>query len=118
MNRLNMPRSRWVAVWALPISGLLWSAHCLAADAEPESPGVIQKVEHAVRRGAEAAAHGVERGAEATKRGLQRAASATAHGAQVAASGVARGAKAAAQGVETAAHKVTGSGSAASSSSD
>ena len=52
-------------------------------------PGVWEKVEKAVVRGAKAAASGVERGVKAAE-----------HGAKVAASGVERGVKAAASGIE------------------
>ncbi len=43
------------------------------------SPGVVEKVEQAVVRGAQAAASGVERGAQAAASGVQRGARAAAH---------------------------------------
>lgn len=81
---------------------------CLAAEPEAQSPGVVQKVEHAIERGAEAAASGVQRGVKAAAHGIERAASATAHGVRAAAGGVAHGASAAAHGVDVAASKVQG----------
>src|SRR5437868_128244 len=101
----------------LVLLGLACTAPCQAAEAAQESPGVIQKVENAVARGAQAAASGVQRGAKATARGLERAASATAHGVKVAASGVSRGANATARGVEKAANKVKGTDSPAPAAS-
>ena len=97
--------------------GLVCAASCQAAEAEPQSPGVVQKVERAVEHGAEVAASGVKRGAKAAAHGVQVAASATAHGVQVAASGVAKGANAAAHGVESVAGKVKNSATTASSAS-
>jgi len=69
-------------------SWLCWSCltPCLAAEPETQSPGVAQKVAHAI----------------------ERAASATAHGVRAAAGGVAHGASAAAHGVDVAASKVQG----------
>ncbi len=68
------------------------------------APGVVEKVEHAVERGAHAAASGIERGVKAAasgvERGVKAAASGVERGARAAASGVARGVKAAASGVE------------------
>lgn len=74
-----------------------------AAEA-PAEPGVAQKVEATVVRGAKAAASGIERGARAAASGIERGVKATARavdrGVSAAASGVARGARAAASGVE------------------
>ncbi len=103
------------SVRVLVLLGLACSAPGWAVEQEAQSPGVVEKVERAIARGAHAAASGVERGAKATARGLDRAASATAHGVRVAASGVKRGADATVRGVEKAADKVTGSGTPASS---
>lgn len=96
---------------ALVLSSWLWAAcltPCLAAEPEAQSPGLVQKVEHAIERGAEAAASGVQRGVKAAAHGIERAASATAHGVRAAAGGVAHGASAAAHGVDVAASKVQG----------
>ncbi|HWI78250.1 MAG TPA: hypothetical protein VNS31_03570 [Ramlibacter sp.] len=41
-------------------------------------PGVLDKIEHSVARGAKAAASGIERGAQAAGRGIKRGAKATA----------------------------------------
>ena len=96
----------------LALLGLAYLGPCQAAESDPESPGVVQKVERAVQHGAEAAASGVQRGAKAAARGVEHAASATAtgvgRGVRAAASGVARGASAAARGIDSAASKVTG----------
>jgi len=97
--------------------GLVFAASCPAAESEPQSPGVVQKVERAVEHGVEAAASGVKRGAKAAAHGVQVAASATARGVQAAASGVAKGASAAAHGVESVAGKVKSSVAPASSAS-
>src|SRR5262245_53454158 len=78
--------------------GLACLTTCQAAESEPQAPGVVQKVEHAIERGAEAAASGIQRGVKAAARGVAHAASATARGVHAAASGVARGASAAAHG--------------------
>lgn len=104
-----------LAVGALPL-------HAGAAEAG-SSPGVVEKVEHAVEHGAKAAASGVERGLKAAARGVERGASAAAsgvaRGAHAAASGVERGVRAAAGGVERGAkatqRALGGSGAAASS---
>lgn len=68
----------------LPVLMIFFNcAAAAAADANESahsSPGVVVKVERAVKRGASAAASGVERGAKATARGVKRAASATARG--------------------------------------
>lgn len=87
------------------------------------SPGVVEKVEHAVEHGAKAAASGVERGLKAAARGVERGASAAAsgvaRGARAAASGVERGVRAAAGGVERGAkatQRALGGSSAAASS--
>ncbi|MFO1337336.1 MAG: hypothetical protein U1F53_03735 [Burkholderiaceae bacterium] len=93
------------------------AAPCQAAEPEPQAPSVVEKVEHAIEHGAQAAASGVQRGAKAAARGVERAASATARGVHAAASGVARGASVAARGAETAANKVKGAVSPASSAS-
>jgi hypothetical protein len=61
--------------------------------AAPAQPGVVERVEQAVVRGAKAAASGVERGVKAATKGIER-------GAKAAASGVERGVKAAADGVQ------------------
>jgi hypothetical protein len=82
--------------------GLVWLSSCQAAESDSESPGVVQKVEHAIQRGAKAAASGVQRGAKAAAHGVERAANATAHGVHTAAS-------ATAHGVEVAVNKVKGS---------
>jgi hypothetical protein len=42
------------------------------------TPGVLDKIEHSVARGAKAAASGIERGAQAAGRGIKRGAKATA----------------------------------------
>lgn len=42
--------------------------------------GVVQKVEKAVKRGADAAVKGIKRGADATAKGIQRGGKAAAHG--------------------------------------
>ncbi len=90
--------------------GVAWMALCLhfgAAAAEaPASgsgaqPGVVDRVEHAVVRGAKAAASGVERGAKATARGVERGAKATARG-------VKRGAHATANAASRVANKLGG----------
>jgi hypothetical protein len=82
-----------------------------ADDAGPAAePGVVQKVEGAVTRGAHAAAYGVERGVQAAASGVERGAKATARavqrGAAAAASGVARGARATGEAADRVARRV------------
>lgn len=87
----------------LLIAALLCAPAAFAQAAAPASaPGVVQRAEQAVSRGAQAAARGVETGAHAAARAIQ-------HGASVAASGVERGVKAAAGVASSVAGKVTGS---------
>ncbi len=69
------------------------AAQSTATPAAPAEPGVLEKVEKAVVRGAKAAASGVERGVKAATSGIER-------GAKAAAIGVERGVKAAASGVQ------------------
>lgn len=86
----------------LLLAALLWAPAAIAQAATPASaPGVVQRAEQAVTRGAQAAARGVEAGAHAAARAIQ-------HGASVAASGVERGVKAAAGVASSVAGKVTG----------
>lgn len=47
------------------------------ASAEESSPGVVDKVAHAIKRGASAAAKGIEHGAKAAAHGIERGATAT-----------------------------------------
>lgn len=52
-----------------------------AAEDKPASePGVVNKVEHAVKRGADATVKGVKHGAKAAASGVQRGGKAAAHG--------------------------------------
>lgn len=71
--------------------------------------GLVQKVEKAVKRGADATVKGVKRGAEATANGIQRGGKAAAHG-------VKRGVEATEHAVSRTAdkiHGISGSSSAA-----
>lgn len=77
-------------------------ARAQPASAASATPGVVERVEKAVERGAKAAASGVQRGVKAAASGVQR-------GAQAAASGVARGAKATGNAADAVARKVGGS---------
>jgi hypothetical protein len=80
-------------------------------------PGVLEKVEQAVVRGAKAAASGVERGVKAAEHGAKVAASGVERGAKAAASGVQRGAHATGDAVQSVAKKVGGPSAAASQAS-
>lgn len=91
--------------------GLVCLTPCQAAESDSQNPGVVQKVEHAIERGAKAAASGIQRGAKAAAHGVERAASATANGVHTAAS-------ATAHGVEVAVDKVKGSDKPASSADE
>lgn len=102
------------------LAALMWASHAQAASNDtPASsgsePGVVVKVEHAVERGARAAASGVEHGARAAaggiKRGVHAAASGVERGTKAAAHGVDKGAKATANAASRVANKIGGSGS-------
>lgn len=74
---------------AATLASLLLMFTCLGASAEEStksstntSPSVVEKVEKAVKRGANATARGIERGAKATAKGIKRGADATARGVQ------------------------------------
>lgn len=92
---------------------LLCAGHASAQEraASAAAPGVVQKVEDAVVRGAKAAASGIERGAKAAASGIERgtraAASGVQRGVKAAASGVQRGAEATARAASTAARKAS-----------
>jgi hypothetical protein len=79
----------------------------LAAAGEPPAPAaepstaVVAKVEHAVERGAKAAASGIERGAKAAEHGIKV-------GIHAAARGVETGAKAVARVADSVADRVRG----------
>jgi hypothetical protein len=88
------------------------------AQSEPAvagAPGatVVDRVGHAIERGATAAAHGIERGAQAASHGIQRGAEAASHGIKVgveaAARGIEHGAQATARAAGAVARKVDSS---------
>jgi len=87
---------------------VLMSAGAAAAADEPSpkeqnaSPGVVDKVEKGVVKGAKATGRGIERAAEATARGVKR-------GAKAVAKGVKRGAEAVGHAAERVGEKVSGS---------
>lgn len=100
--------------FTLPFALLLATPASWADDtATSSSGGIVDRVEHAVERGASAAVHGVKRGAEAAAGGIQRGAEATEHGVRrgvtAAADGVETGAKATARVAGRVADKVSGS---------
>lgn len=91
MNAFRYPLTLLAALLAAATG--LASAHDADATASPPASGPVERVEHAVARGAHAAASGIEHGAEKAASGIERGAKATARG-------VKRGVKAAARGVE------------------
>ncbi|MDE2370840.1 MAG: hypothetical protein KGN16_17865 [Burkholderiales bacterium] len=89
-------------IFALLGAVALHAAAVETSTASPESAagtGVVAHVEHAVVRGAQAAASGVERGARAAAHGIDIAVHAAAHG-------VERGAQATAHAAQVVARKV------------
>lgn len=102
------------ALLSLSLMLLLGAAGAEEASDAPikSSPGVVDKVANAVKRGASAAAHGIEKGARAAASGVERGAKATArgieHGAQATAHGVERGATATGNAAHRVADKIGG----------
>lgn len=80
------------------------------------SPGVVDKVANAIKRGASAAATGIEHGVKAAARGIERGASAAGKGIERGAQATARGVERGANATGNAAHRVADKVGGASSS--
>lgn len=103
-----------MTLWLVLQSAVSAQTTAPARQSAAAEPGVLEKVEQAVVRGAKAAASGVERGVKAAERGAKVAASGVERGAKAAASGVQRGANATGDAVQSVAKKVVGPSAAAS----
>ncbi len=110
-------RAALLLLWLVLLSPVSAQTTAPARQAAATEPGVLDKVERAVVRGAKAAASGVERGVKAAERGAKVAASGVERGVKAAASGVQRGANATGDAVQSVAKKVGAPSAAASQAS-
>ena len=95
----------------ISVSLLLLLGHAGAEEASDSStikssPGPVDKVANAIKRGASAAATGIEHGVKAAAHGIERGANATARGIERGASATARGVERGASATGRAPHRV------------